>query len=475
MFTPCNLRARGRAMSSALAQAVRGFMAARGGGVAVAVALGLPAVAGVTAGAVDYMAVSQSRTRLQNVIDSAAIAVAREMTLAALTPERVQALAATYVAANLPANTPHPITATAKLVENGMAVQVDGAQLLETPFGIIARFTGLSSLAVSATARVTAASTPQKTCIVSLGEKDTGGIFMHNMAQMTAPGCLLQSNSTQPQAVFLSQGSTITAQLVCARGGIKNLASKVDGTLMTDCQALPDPLATKPEPSPPAACTANALKITTGKKTLDPGVYCGGIQISKTASVTLNPGVYWIKDGPLRVDSSAELRGNGVTFMFAGRKAYFRFLDSALIEISAPSSGITAGMLLWESNKFQPGLAAWWNGGCSGGISEDDDIGIGVVCGGNKNPGWTKKINEHHINSDRARTLTGTIYLKKGLLLIDSTRPIADLSPYTVMVVQKLDLFDGPSLVLNSNYSGSTVPVPAGLGPVGGSQVRLGY
>jgi hypothetical protein len=85
-----------------------------------------------------------------------------------------------------------------------------------------------------------------------------------------------------------------------------------------------------------------------------------------------------------------------------------------------------------------------------------------------------KKTNEHHINSDRARELTGTIYLRNGLLLIDSRRPVADLSPFTVMVVNKLDLYDGPNVVLNSNYSGATVPVPQGLGPLGSRQVRLG-
>ncbi|MFN7321719.1 MAG: hypothetical protein ACK5TM_11920, partial [Methylobacterium sp.] len=68
----------------------------------------------------------------------------------------------------------------------------------------------------------------------------------------------------------------------------------------------------------------------------------------------------------------------------------------------------------------------------------------------------------------------GTIYLPEGLLLVDSRRPIADQSPFTIIVVSRLDLYDGPSLVLNANYDGTPVPVPPGLGPIGAKSVRLG-
>jgi hypothetical protein len=132
-------------------------------------------------------------------------------------------------------------------------------------------------------------------------------------------------------------------------------------------------------------------------------------------------------------------------------------------------------MLLWESRNFQPGLNSWKNGGCGGGGDDDDDDGGSNTCG-TRIPGamHSKKVNEHHINSDRARELTGTIYLRNGLLLIDSRRPVADLSPFTLLVVNKLDLFDGPNVVLNTNYSATSVPVPQGLGPIGAKEVRLG-
>jgi Flp pilus assembly protein TadG len=448
------------------------FGRARQGASAVTLALSLPVVLGAGGFAVDYAAVNSTTNRLQALVDSSALAVAREMTVSTMTAARAQTLSEQYVAANIPANTPYKISVVAALVENSMAVQVSGTQQVATPFGFLEHLAGVTNVSATALARVTASSTPTKLCLLSLGEKIDGGVYMHNGAQISAPGCVIQSNSTKNYAVILDAGSKIRSQLLCAKGGIKNMASMVDASLVTDCPTMTDPLAMKPEPAPAATCTASGLKLKAGLNTLNPGTYCNGVTISKTARVKLNPGVYHFKDGPLLVQNDAEFTGDGVTLMFAGKKAYFRFLDNSLITLTAPTSGATAGMLIWESQLI-PGTAAWWNGGC-GGNSDDNDDNNGSSC---TPPGSTvkaKKTNEHHISSIRARTLTGTIYLKKGLLLIDSAQPIADLSPYTLMVVNKLDLFDGPILTLNSNYAGSSVPVPAGLGTIGATQLRLG-
>ena len=57
--------------------------------------------------------------------------------------------------------------------------------------------------------------------------------------------------------------------------------------------------------------------------------------------------------------------------------------------------------------------------------------------------------------------------MPKGRLIIDATRPVADKSAYTVLVVQQLDLYSGPNLVLNSDYGASEIPVPPGVGIYG--------
>lgn len=449
---------------------MRRFAKGEGGSAITVFALALPAMLALVGGALDYAAVVREQNRLQSAADATALAIAREMTLGPMTADRVQSLAATYALANYA----DVSRASGTLVESGMAVQVRLQKPAEPPLGILSALGGVNDLAASATARVSANSTPTKLCILSLGEKTNGGIFMHNNAAITAPQCMLQSNSTVREAVIIQQGSRLAANLTCARGGIANNAGTVQTTLLTDCPPIPNPLEQKPEPSTSGPCIQiNARVKKSERRTLSPGVYCLGLTVEEDAQVTLLPGIYVFRSGPLVVRNNAEITGEGVTLMFTGRKSYFRFLDNSLVKLSAPTSGATAGMLIWESKSFVKGLNSWQNGGC-GGSGDDDDAGsLGCLT---RSVGQVvpKKTNEHHINSDRARELTGTIYLREGLLLIDSRRPVADQSPFTVFVVNKLDLFDGPNLVLNANFGGTAVPVPAGLGPIGGKNVRLG-
>lgn len=427
------------------------FVKAKEGTSAILLALVLPTLAGIAGFAADYSAATSGQQRLQAVVDSTALAIAREMTVTPVDNTRAQALAEQYVAANIPANTPYKILIAASLAEANMAVKVIGQQQVATPFGLLERFAGVSIISATALARVTASSAPQKVCMVSLGEAIDGGIYMHNGSVISAPGCVLHSNSTNKDAIILNAGSSLKTSVLCSRGGVKNMASLVDAAIVTDCPAMVDPLATKPEPAVSSGCDFNKVVIDKGMKTLNPGTYCGGLEIRASAKVTLNPGIYHFKDAFFHIKEFAEVRGNGVTILLNGSSSFFRFEENGLVEISAPVSGPTAGILIWELKGFVPSGTTQTN-----------------------STGKTKNSNEHHISSDRARQLTGTIYLKKGLLMIDSKKPIADLSPYTILVVNKLDLYDGPNLVLNSNYSGSAVPVPAGLGPIGATKIRIG-
>lgn len=84
---------------------------------------------------------------------------------------------------------------------------------------------------------------------------------------------------------------------------------------------------------------------------------------------------------------------------------------------------------------------------------------------GRANP--TGAPRQHQILSDNTRNLLGTIYMPQGEIIIDATKPIADKSAYTVLVVKQLHLYSGPDLILNTDYSASDVPVPMGVGPFG--------
>jgi hypothetical protein len=77
--------------------------------------------------------------------------------------------------------------------------------------------------------------------------------------------------------------------------------------------------------------------------------------------------------------------------------------------------------------------------------------------------------SKHKILSNNAHTLLGTIYLPRGLLFIDANRPISQRAAYTIIIASQIEMISGPELFLNTNYGATTVPVPAGVGPVTGA------
>jgi hypothetical protein len=174
------------------------------------------------------------------------------------------------------------------------------------------------------------------------------------------------------------------------------------------------------------------------------------LRISNGANVVLAPGIYVIKDGPLIVQNNASMRGIDVGFFLKGPGSKLTFARDSTINLSAPRTGIMAGLLIYDDPS---------------GVAAPDNTAPPA-------PGGNSATRVHKITSDNARTLIGTIYMPQGRLVIDARRPIADRSAYTVIVVKQIDLHNGPNLVLNADYNATDVPVPEGVGPYG-SKVTL--
>lgn len=264
-----------------------------------------------------------------------------------------------------------------------------------------------------------------KICVLALEAKNMGAISMSKSARIQAYGCSIYSNSTSSSGVFLSDQSEIEADLVCSAGGVSGFGVNSADKVMKDCPPLADPLAARPPPAV-GACDFNNFAISTGSKTLQPGVYCGGIRISGTAKVTFEAGDYIIKNGPFSVRQNAEASGSNVAFYLTGAPSIIWFLDNAAINFSGAESGPMAGLLFFEDPK-------------------------------------SISLRQHTISSARAETLTGTIYLPKGNLMVEPNSSVGAKSAYTAIVARRVIVNNGPTLVLNSDYSATKVPVPAGI------------
>ena len=422
------------------------------GATAIMFAVAVPVVFGLVGVAVDYSLAAAARSKMQAVADGAAIHGARAMQMARATQETISAAATDHVASQLP-----DAAVSTAVDEQKMTVQVVLEKDVPMTIGKVIFGGGKMHLRTSATAKVNAR---LPLCLLALDSKAPATLSLETSAQMTAPGCMVYSDSTNPGGLQAKDNAVLTAGLICTAGGkAKTNGAKLTPDPVTDCPTLDDPLSSRtgPEVGP---CNYTDKVVNGGTQLLQPGVYCRGLKITNGAEVTLSRGVYIIKDGPLVVDQGGTMQGTDVGFYLKGSGANLTFEAASTINLSAPKDGPLAGLLFFDdpSGASAPAIPPY--------PLPIPVVGalVGGLLGALLPPGPPR---EHKILSDNARLLVGTIYMPEGRLIIDATKPIADKSAYTVIVVKRIDLHDGPNLVLNSDYSASEVPVPRGVGPYG--------
>lgn len=119
---------------------------------------------------------------------------------------------------------------------------------------------------------------------------------------------------------------------------------------------LPDPLGDFPVPVAsdyPTRATRMAKYGGTMTYVLEPGLYVGGIQISGTANVIMNPGVYYLAGGGFEVKGTANVTGAGVMIYSASQLGKTRNAGEVSIEtqgtivLSPPTSGLFTGMTIF--------------------------------------------------------------------------------------------------------------------------------
>ncbi len=396
------------------------FLANVCGNAAVSFAVAAPALFSALGLASDFAIFSMKRSELQAMADQAAILSANELSVGNTSKTTISSAVAAYKDQAI-GDQSRDVTPASSVGDDATSVTV---KLTEewTPF--FAHYIGVdvTPIMVSATASLVGES---KICVLALEAKNMGALSMSKSARIQANGCSIYSNSTSSSGVFLSDQSEIEADLVCSAGGVSGYGVNSAEKVMQDCPPIADPLASRPPP-PVGACDFNNFSLAAGTKTLQPGVYCGGINLSGTAKVKFEPGDYIIKDGPFSVRQNAEASGSNVAFYLTGAPSTIWFLDNAAINFSGAETGPMAGLLFFEDPKSSP-------------------------------------LRLHTIGAARAETLTGTIYLPRGNLVVDPNSSVGAKSAYTAIVARRVIVSNGPTLVLNSDYSATKVPVPAGV------------
>lgn len=390
------------------------------GSTAVSFAVALPGVLAAMGVASDYAIFNMKLEALQAAADQAAIAGAKEFALAKSTSSSIKGASESYALASLE-QADGSILADVAVDKVEYSVTV---KLTETWTPFFGHYIGMKITPVSAKATATLAGS-SNICVLTLDTSSTKALHMDKQAKMIAKRCGVYSNSTHSQGIRLDQNSTLEAALICSAGGVKAQSSAVSPAPTTDCPVVEDPLGARVEPTV-GACDFNKTVVSTGTRTLSPGHYCKGLKIIGDAKVSFEPGEYIISGDKFRVADTASIKGEHVGFYLSGAATTIDFVGNSTVALTGAKSGKLAGFLFFE----------------------DRSAPIGRT---------------HRINSANANELTGTIYLPRGRLRIDPNSSVAEDSAFTAIIVNTLEIDEGPALVLNTDYGATDVPVPNGI------------
>jgi hypothetical protein len=385
--------------------------------------LALPIIIGFVFLGLDYASALAAREGLQRAADAAALSGARQMMVAspsskfsALSLAEAEVKAGVSAAAALQHGS---VRVVASLDDLTRAVTVEVFAETET---LLAEHVLGRPVRVNARARAMPLA-DKSMCVMAIEES---GVVLRVSGNggIRANGCVVHANSTHAQALTLAGAAHINAHSICSVGGYRGSANAMSPAPTTDCPAIEDPLMDR-DPPTEGACTFTGKSINHVSQTWTPGIYCGGMYLNNGAKVTLSPGVYVLRGGTLNIEGGASLKGEGVTIVLT-QGARLNVLANSELDLSAPATGPTAGLLLF-GDRDAPSNSA------------------------------------HQFRSNKARNMLGTIYLPAAELRIGGGAPIADKSPWTAVVAGSLQVDGAAEIVLNTNFDATDVPLPSGL------------
>jgi len=312
--------------------------------------------------------------------------------------------------------------------------------------------------------------TPIQTLVTNGGVQGTGCLTTAGSGAITTSGAVV----TDTTACATGTPVNGTGALFCGPDGKAGASSGQE----TKCPGVPESLGMNPpSPSSGGLSCQNSVSITRGSQTLSPGIYYGGITASGTASLTLQPGVYVMYDGPFSFTSSGTLDGSsGVTIYFTGSGGsggfnnYHGYYDhnhnyqncnqyynqgnpnnSTLLDvepssggsatITAPTTGTTAGVAVSVDN--------------------------GTTTSGSQGGSSTQMCNGQPMNSTvggkGSVDVTGVTYLGSHNLTVSGSGNVNSNASYTMIEAGNVTINkSGGTLSLPAYTSSSSVPLPSG-------------
>jgi len=378
------------------------------GATAVTFAALVPILAVIAAGAIELAQVNSDRSATQDAADAAALMGARQLSVS---PTGVEQRADAYATDQLGQIAGHASISVATTV-GPTSVTVAITTQRASFFGSLIPPGGFTTR-VQATAMSMAA---VPLCVLALAPSGSDEIQLEGSSQISAPGCAVDSN----QAVAVASGAALAAEATEAG---TTASGPISPAALTGAASIADPFASL-DIAAPTSCPPGGGSTTINADTVLPaGVHCGDYQVVGNVTLTLARGEHYF-EGNLTGKGGSNITGTDVVVIF-GPSTALDLKGASNISLNGRQSGPLAGFVIAVDR------------GATG---------------------------TFQIQTDPFTNITGAVYAPTVNLDLDGTHQAAQGSQWTVITARALTLTGSPDVVINSNYAGSAVPIPTGVG-----------
>ncbi|WP_119389088.1 pilus assembly protein TadG-related protein [Taklimakanibacter lacteus] len=178
-------------------------------------------------------------------------------------------------------------------------------------------------------------------CVLALDKSASKAALFSGSSISKFKKCSVMANSLASDAVTVQGSGKLQTSCIYSVGGASLLAT----TILDDCKSAQ--VGVSPVADPYGEVAAPAVDGTCADAsgpTLSAGTYCGGLTLKDT--MTLNPGVYVVSGGDLKVNANADISGSGVMF-YLTNGARVSMNGTATVNLSAATTGTYAGILFF--------------------------------------------------------------------------------------------------------------------------------
>jgi hypothetical protein len=352
-----------RWLLSRVAQPLADLPRAEKGAAAIYAALVLPVFVGAGGLAVDVASWYSTKRTMQSGADAAAYAAALELARQGLdqAPDltAMQAVADDAASRN---GVGVMVTLNVPPLSGPAAGDPQSVEVIVTEPAPVYFASLFLDEAPAITTRAVAKAVVSDACIWSLHPTAQAALSVSGSAQLDLD-CGVVVNSDHEQAAVQQTGSAcLHATSVSVHGGYSGFCVTPEPEVFTPSYGDPLDYLTPPTyggcdfPNKVTVDSAMANQHGGGPVPLNPGVYCGGIDVKAGQTVIFAPGLYVLKTGEFRIAGNAtvsntEDASGGVTFFLTGtggNYATLRFESNAIITLTPMTTGPLANVLFYQ-------------------------------------------------------------------------------------------------------------------------------